>query len=71
MTNQGYNSVAYYHENHDIVLVGYRGVDGTVYLSCPEVTEAMGSGLPLMSHEGMAAQGEAYAASLSVQQPDR
>ena len=62
MTNQGYNSVAYYHENHDIVLVGYRGVDGTVYLSCPEVTEAMGSGLPLMSHEGMAAQGEAYAA---------
>jgi pimeloyl-ACP methyl ester carboxylesterase len=62
MSNQRYNSVEYYHENHDIVLVGYRGVDGTVNLSCPEVTEAMGSGLPLMSREGMAAQGEAYAA---------
>ena len=24
-------------ENHDVVLVGYRGIDGTVTLSCPEV----------------------------------
>ncbi len=62
MSNMDYSRVEWFHENHDIVLVGYRGVDGTVYLSCPEVTEAMGSGLPLMSREGMAAQGEAYAA---------
>ena len=61
-SNMGFPRVEWYHENHDIVLVGYRGVDGTVYLSCPEVTEAMGSALPLMSREGMAAQGEAYAA---------
>ena len=26
-------------ENHDIVLVGYRGVDGSVILDCPEVDE--------------------------------
>ena len=26
-------------ENHDIVLVGYRGVDGSVVLNCPEVDE--------------------------------
>jgi pimeloyl-ACP methyl ester carboxylesterase len=25
-------------ENHDVVVVGYRGVDGTVALSCPEAT---------------------------------
>ncbi len=62
MSNMDYSDVEWFHENHDIVLVGYRGVDGTVYLSCPEVTEAMGSGLPLMSREGMAVQGEAYAA---------
>lgn len=61
-SNMFYSRVEWFHENHDIVLVGYRGVDGTVYLACPEVTEAMGSGLPLMSREGMAAQGEAYAA---------
>ncbi len=62
MSNMDYHRVDWFHKNHDIVLVGYRGVDGTVHLSCPEVTEAMGSGLPLMSREGMAAQGEAYVA---------
>jgi pimeloyl-ACP methyl ester carboxylesterase len=60
MSNMGHTRVAWYHKKHDIVLVGFRGVDGTVLLGCPEVTAAMGSGLPLMSHEGMAAQGEAY-----------
>lgn len=62
MSNLDYSRVEWFHENHDIVLVGYRGVDGTVHLTCPEVTEAMGSGLPLLSREGMAAQSEAYAA---------
>jgi len=62
MSNMGYSRVEWYHENHDVVMVGFRGVDGTVYLSCPEVTEAIGSGLALMSRESMAAQSEAYAA---------
>ena len=62
MSNMAYSRVEWFHENHDVVLVGFRGVDGTIYLNCPEVTEAMGSGLSLMSREGMAAQSEAYAA---------
>jgi len=28
-------------EDHDVVVVGYRGVDGTVTLSCPEVSRLM------------------------------
>ena len=28
-------------ENHDVVLVGYRGVDGSVRLDCPEVVSAL------------------------------
>jgi pimeloyl-ACP methyl ester carboxylesterase len=28
-------------EEHDFVMVGYRGVDGSVKLDCPEVTEAL------------------------------
>lgn len=28
-------------ENHDVVFVGYRGIDGTVTLSCPEVNRLM------------------------------
>jgi len=62
VSNMNYGRVEWFYENHDIVLVGYRGVDGTVYLSCPEVMEAMGAGLPLMSREGMAAQAEALGA---------
>jgi pimeloyl-ACP methyl ester carboxylesterase len=29
-------------DNHDIVMVGYRGVDGSVLLDCPEFAEALG-----------------------------
>lgn len=32
-----YQFVADLGENHDIVLVGYRGVDGSVVLDCPEI----------------------------------
>ena len=60
-SNMAYSRVEWFHENHDIVLVGYRGVDGSVYLNCPEIGEAMGSGLPMMSRESMAYQGEAAA----------
>jgi hypothetical protein len=62
MSNMAYSRVEWFHENHDVVLVGFRGVDGTVYLSCPEVTEAMGSGLSLMSREGLPPQRETTAA---------
>ena len=33
--------VPWFIENHDIVLVGYRGMDGSVVLNCPEVVELM------------------------------
>ena len=61
-SNMDHSRVEWFHENRDIVLVGYRGVDGTVFLGCPEVDEAMHSGLPMMSRESMAYQGEASAA---------
>jgi hypothetical protein len=31
-------------DEHDIVMVGYRGVDGHVVLDCPEVTKAWREG---------------------------
>jgi pimeloyl-ACP methyl ester carboxylesterase len=62
MSNMDYSRIEWFHENHDIVFVGYRGIDGTVFLGCPEVDAAMGNKLPMMSPEGMAAQAEAYAA---------
>ena len=27
--------------NHDVVLLGYRGIDGSVRLDCPEVVSAL------------------------------
>ena len=41
LSNVGLSRVSWFIENHDIVMVGYRGVDGSVVLDCPEVSEHM------------------------------
>ena len=41
MSNMQFNPPASLLANHDIVLVGYRGIDGSVILDCPEYIEAM------------------------------
>jgi len=43
-------------ENHDLVMVGYRGIEGQVYLECPEVSKAI-SDAPgtVLSPESLAA----------------
>ena len=40
-SNMGFPLVSWFIENHDFVLVGYRGMDGSVVLNCPEVVELM------------------------------
>jgi pimeloyl-ACP methyl ester carboxylesterase len=50
-------------ERHDIVMVGYRGVDGSVSLDCPEVAEALKVKERLMSHEHLEKLGKAYYAA--------
>lgn len=40
-SNMRSSLVSWFIENHDIVLVGYRGMDGSVVLNCPEVVELM------------------------------
>ena len=47
-------------EHHDIVMVGYRGMDGSVSLACPEVGEALVSGRSPLSAEHLAQVGDAY-----------
>jgi pimeloyl-ACP methyl ester carboxylesterase len=37
-SNQGFSRVNWFIDKHDIVIVGYRGVDGSVKLDCPEVS---------------------------------
>jgi len=48
---------------HDVVLVGYRGVDGSVVLDCLEVNEAMlGDGEDLLGESSIAAISDSFVA---------
>jgi pimeloyl-ACP methyl ester carboxylesterase len=40
-------------ENHDFVQVGYRGVDGSVVLDCPEISEAVRNARDLLGDEAL------------------
>lgn len=46
--------------NHDIVMLGYRGVDGSVSLDCPEVGEALKVKEHPLSRENLEKLGKAY-----------
>src|SRR6202142_3437415 len=41
VTNMKFPDASRFTADHDVVLVGYRGVDGSVRLDCPEVSSAM------------------------------
>ena len=41
LTNMQFPKASRYAADHDVVLVGYRGVDGSVRLDCPEVESAL------------------------------
>jgi len=62
-TNMKFSPPAETLENHDFVMVGYRGVDGSVVLDCPEVTKAWRDvGNNLLSAESLANIGRSLAA---------
>jgi len=47
-------------ENHDVVLVGYRGVDGSVRLDCPEVESALRRSTDLLRQKSFDAYVEGF-----------
>jgi pimeloyl-ACP methyl ester carboxylesterase len=49
-----------YADDRDFVLVGYRGVDGSVRLDCPEVESALKHSTDVLSDEFFRAYGNAY-----------
>jgi len=59
----GSSVVSWFIENHDIVFVGYRGMDGTVRLDCPDVVEVMkGAGQgDMLSNTALDESSAAYA----------
>jgi pimeloyl-ACP methyl ester carboxylesterase len=59
-SNMNFDKVSRYADNHDVVLVGYRGVDGSVRLDCPEVPSALRHTSDLISDKTAQAYADAF-----------
>jgi pimeloyl-ACP methyl ester carboxylesterase len=62
VTNMEFAKASRFAQNHDVVLVGYRGVDGSVRLDCPEVESAVAHSTDILSDKFFRAYGDAYRA---------
>jgi pimeloyl-ACP methyl ester carboxylesterase len=58
-----WKSMWYLLPNHDIVIVGYRGVDGSTVLDCPEMAKAFKGDGDLLGEESLKTIGRAWTAS--------
>ncbi|HXV34748.1 MAG TPA: alpha/beta fold hydrolase [Gaiellaceae bacterium] len=61
-TNMDFANASRFADDHDVVLVGYRGVDGSVRLDCPEVSSALGHSKDFLGEASFRAYGDAYRA---------
>jgi pimeloyl-ACP methyl ester carboxylesterase len=59
-TNMEFEAASRFAEDHDVVLVGYRGVDGSVRLDCPEVESALGHSADFLSEKSFEAYAQAF-----------
>jgi pimeloyl-ACP methyl ester carboxylesterase len=55
LTNMKFAEASRFAENHDVVLVGYRGLDGSVRLDCPEVESALKHSTNFLSEKSFTA----------------
>jgi pimeloyl-ACP methyl ester carboxylesterase len=62
ITNMVFEPASRFADKRDVVLVGYRGVDGSSKLDCPEVTSAREHSRDFLSEKSLRADGAAYEA---------
>jgi pimeloyl-ACP methyl ester carboxylesterase len=60
LSNMTFEIASRYADEHDVVLVGYRGIDGSVRLDCPEVESALKHNTDLLSEETSEAYPDAF-----------
>src|ERR1700690_3267300 len=60
VTNMGFPDASRFTANHDVVLVGYRGVDGSVRLDCPEVESALERSADFLGQKSLDAYSNAF-----------
>ncbi len=66
ITNMTFPAASRFAEKHDVVLVGYRGVDGSSRLDCPEVTSAREQARGFLTEKAMRADAAAYGSARSA-----
>jgi len=59
-TNMEFSNASRFAGDHDVVLVGYRGVDGSVRLDCPEVESALKHSEDLLGERSFRAYADAF-----------
>ncbi len=62
LTNMEFKNASRYAENHDVVLVGYRGVDGSVRLDCPEVESTLKHSTDVLAEKSFKAYADGFRA---------
>jgi pimeloyl-ACP methyl ester carboxylesterase len=62
ITNMKFENASRFADDHDVVLVGYRGVDGSVRLDCPEVDSALRHSTDLLDEESFRAYADGFRA---------
>src|SRR6266508_6407532 len=62
ISNMKFGKASRFADNHDVVLVGYRGLDGSVRLDCPEVESALKHSTDVLGQESFRAYGDAFRA---------
>jgi pimeloyl-ACP methyl ester carboxylesterase len=62
LTNMEFSRASRFADDHDVVLVGYRGVDGSVRLDCPEVESALNRSTDFLAEKSFAAYGDGFRA---------
>jgi pimeloyl-ACP methyl ester carboxylesterase len=62
VTNMEFAKASRFADDHDVVLVGYRGVDGSVRLDCPEVVSALKHSTDFLGEASFRAFGDGFRA---------
>ncbi len=60
ITNMQFAKASRFADQHDVVLVGYRGVDGSSRLDCPEVVSALKHSADFLGAKSFRAYGDAF-----------
>src|SRR5213592_2346859 len=60
LSNMDFKDASRFADRHDVVLVGYRGIDGSVRLDCPEVESALKHSTDFLGEKSLRAYGDGF-----------